>query len=243
MSYSDPHLIVGFWIIVGGTILIFYVPYTIPLFILLIGSFGKYNQKKLSFLYSIPVIFGVIFGINNYLEEREARIAGEKRLKELELKHTKHEEIIYKNYIKYYDEEKKIICNETSRKDLFNLMLQMKPRSAGSISYDKGSFSYAKNIAEIATVSSGGNEFLKKYPEFSNLNFNRHQDIQTGKANNYKFDLTDSYNTWMDMHLTWKDISPSDLKTLLQNICKSTTDEYIQYVKNPNNFKQRKLYL
>jgi hypothetical protein len=233
MSYSDPHLIVGFWIIVGGLALVSYVPYTIPLFILLIVSFHKYNQKKLLILYSIPLILGVVFGINKYLENRELRIQSENNRKEFELEQTKNEEKIYKNYIKYYDEEKKIICNETSRKDLFNFMLQMKPRSAGSVSW-------AKNIAEIATVSIGGNEFLKKYPEFSNLNFNRSEDILSPKAANYKFDLIDSYNTWMDMHLTWKDISSSDLKTLLQNICKSTTNEYIQYVKNPNNFKQRR---
>lgn len=229
MSYSNPHLIVGFWIIVGGMVLVSSFPYTIPIFIFLIVSFHKYNQKKLTILYLIPLILGSYFGISKYLENRELTKQSEKQHKEYLVEQTKNEEKIYKNYIKYYDEEKKIICNETSRKDLFNFMLQMKPRSAGSIST-------SRNIAEYAR----GNEFVKKYTEFSNSNFNRPEDITSEKAAKYKFDLADSYNSWMDMYLTWKDISPSNLNTLLQNICKSTTDEYIQYVKNPNNFKKRK---
>jgi hypothetical protein len=235
MSYSDPHLLVGFWIILGGWILIVETfPYTIPIFILLIVSFHKYNQKKLSILYSIPLILGVVYSLNKYVENRDQRIADKESHKELKLTMAKNEELLSKNYIKYYDEEKKIICNETSRNDLFNFMLEMKPRYNERIS--------GSNIAEFVRLNFGGREFVKKYPEFSNLNFNDDQYIMynpTVKFEKYKFDLADRYYNWLDMYFTWKDISPSDLNTSLQNICKSTTDKYIQYVKNPNNFKKR----
>lgn len=229
MSYSDPGIIIAFWVIVGGSWLNMYI-LPVPLFAYIAFTFYKYNQKKLFYYYLITIIIGPILGISYFVKDIQERKQSEIIQKESLVKQTKNEEILSKNYIKYYDVEKKIICTETSRKDLFNFMLQMKPRSAGSISTNR-------NIAEYA----GGNEFVKKYPEFSNLNFNREEDITSQTAAKYKFDLADSYNSWLDMYLTWKDISPSNLNTLLQNICKVTTDEYIQYVKNPNNFKKRKL--
>jgi hypothetical protein len=66
MSYSDPGIIIYFWVIVGtGCLSALIIP--IPFFLYIANTFYKYNEKKLCYAYLVPIPFGFFYTINDWL--------------------------------------------------------------------------------------------------------------------------------------------------------------------------------
>jgi len=165
MSYSDPGIIVAFWVIVGGSFLnMLFFP--IPLFAYIAYTFYKYNQKKLFYYYLIPIIIGPIMGISNFIEDYKS-------------------ENYEQSYSKYQDQLKKVFCNEQSRKD-FSSDVTPALRQYFKDSYsdiyvgrmtkyqyeyeDKNKHTSLTNFSSFLKNENLQN-FVKKYPDLSNITF------------------------------------------------------------------------
>jgi len=160
MSFADPGLLVGLWIIVGGMALVVY-GYFIPIvfFLYMANTFYKYNQKKLAILYCVPIVIGLVAGIDRYLSK---------------IKREKVDKEIYNQS----QQLKKTLCNEESRNDFFNVLPIIKSveQKGVGVGQDKKQdevnyliMTKQYSLADLSSYLKNDNLklFVKKYPDFS----------------------------------------------------------------------------
>lgn len=165
MSYSDPGIIIAFWVIGGGSWLnTYFLP--IPLFAYIAHTFYKYNQKKLFYYYLSTIIIGPIIGSVYFLEDNKSKN-------------------YVQSYYKYEDQLKKVFCNEQSRKDFSSDVtpaLRQYLKDSYSDIYvgrmtkyqyeyeDKNKHTSLTNFSSFLKNENLQN-FVKKYPDLSNITF------------------------------------------------------------------------